>query len=356
MKYDAIIVGASFAGLTIASRLRGNVLLIDRKEIGTGQTSACGTLLNVPQELECMESVLQVYRRGFIHTQKRTIEYDLPYAFCAFDYARFCQSLAKRSKADFLKARVLGLDDGHLMTDKGEYKATCLIDASGWRAVLANSVERDFVDFCTMSFGIGTTVGYQAEGIHFWMDQGVIKGGVGWLFPCGSKARVGVGSYIGETSLRKTLSSFLSDFGLPLAEVHGGFFPWRLRRPAVGKIFVVGDAAGQCEPLTGEGIRPAIYFCLKCAEAVQQVIDGRIGLEEGLQHYKQQVRIYQRYYPSLCHFLLHWYHGHAALESVLKRDTPCETRCTSADAERSRQTDRGYTAVVHCKGRDNQNR
>ena len=58
MKYDAIIVGASFAGLTVASRLRGNVLLIDKKEIGTGQTSACGTLLNVPQELECMDSVL----------------------------------------------------------------------------------------------------------------------------------------------------------------------------------------------------------------------------------------------------------------------------------------------------------
>jgi flavin-dependent dehydrogenase len=35
MKYDAIIVGASFAGLAVASRLRGNILLIDKKEIET---------------------------------------------------------------------------------------------------------------------------------------------------------------------------------------------------------------------------------------------------------------------------------------------------------------------------------
>ena len=380
MKYDAIIVGASFAGLTVASRLRGNVLLIDKKEIGTGQTSACGTLLSVPQELECMDSVLQVYRRGFIHTENRTIEYELPYAFCAFDYARFCQSLAKQSKADFLKARVLGLDDGHVTTDKGEFKATCLIDASGWRAVLASSVERDFVDFSTMSFGIESTVNYEGEGLHFWLDPQLIGRGVGWLFPCGRQARFGVGSYIGETSLRKALSSFLSDFGLQLADVHGGFFPSKLRRPTVSSTFLVGDAAGQCEPLTGEGIRPAIYFGLKCAEAVQQVIDGRIGLEEGLQYYKQQVRVYQRYYsflelfqkyllrlpnswqtrlltffsyPSVCHFLLHWYRGHAALESVPKRDAPWETRCTFAGVKRSRQTDKGHTAVVHCKGGGN---
>ncbi len=59
MKYDAIIVGASFAGLTVAFRLRGNVLIIDKKEIGTGQTSACSTLLNTLQALACTDSVLQ---------------------------------------------------------------------------------------------------------------------------------------------------------------------------------------------------------------------------------------------------------------------------------------------------------
>ncbi len=36
MKYDAIIVGASFAGLAVATRLRRNVFVIDKEEAGTG--------------------------------------------------------------------------------------------------------------------------------------------------------------------------------------------------------------------------------------------------------------------------------------------------------------------------------
>src|SRR5690348_11552083 len=41
--WDAIVVGASFAGLAAARALTGSgrVLLIDRQPIGAGQTSAC---------------------------------------------------------------------------------------------------------------------------------------------------------------------------------------------------------------------------------------------------------------------------------------------------------------------------
>ena len=39
--HDAIIAGASFAGLILADNLDGDILLIDRKEIGSKQTSAC---------------------------------------------------------------------------------------------------------------------------------------------------------------------------------------------------------------------------------------------------------------------------------------------------------------------------
>ncbi len=89
VEYDAIIVGSSFAGLAVASRLRGNILLIDNGEIGAGQTSACGTILSVSDRIDCMDSVLQVYNTGFIHTPSKTIEYDLPYPVCSFDYQKF---------------------------------------------------------------------------------------------------------------------------------------------------------------------------------------------------------------------------------------------------------------------------
>ncbi len=347
MKYDAIIVGASFAGLAVASRLRGNILLIDKKEIGTGQASACGTTLNVLEALGCLDSVLQVYNVGFIHTSSKTIEYKLPYPFCAFDYQKFCQTILKQVEAKIIKANVRGVTDGCVMTDEGAFHGTCIIDASGWRAVLASSLERDFVDRSKLSFGIETTVNHEGDGLQFWLDPGVIKGGVGWLFPCGSQARFGIGSYLGDTKLEPRLKSLLSNFRLQVAEIHGGFLPWRMRRPTVGRIFLVGDAAGQCEPFTGFGIKPALYFGLKCADIVQRVMNREISLDEGLQHYSELVRTYHRHYtfleklqklylalPNSCliwllqivsyqpifNFILEGHQRHTSLEEVLRPD------------------------------------
>ncbi len=60
-EYDAIIAGASFAGLIAADNIEGNILLIDRKEIGSGQTSACATFTSVLEGLGCSNSILQEF-------------------------------------------------------------------------------------------------------------------------------------------------------------------------------------------------------------------------------------------------------------------------------------------------------
>ncbi len=212
---------------------------------------------------------------------------------------------------------------------------------------MASSVERDFVPRSKLSFGIETTVNYEGEGLHFWLDPRVIERGIGWLFPCGSQARFGVGSYVGDANLGPRLVSLLSDFRLQSADVHGGFFPCRLRKPTVGKTFLVGDAAGQCEPFTGFGFRPALYFGLRCADIVQRVIKREISLEEGLQHYNELVRTYHRHYTFLgglqklllvlpnsrltrlldlisyqpvFNFILEWHQRHTSLEEVLIPD------------------------------------
>lgn len=51
IKYDAIIAGAGFAGLSLATRLKGNVLLINKYNIGEHNISACGTLVKTMQKL-----------------------------------------------------------------------------------------------------------------------------------------------------------------------------------------------------------------------------------------------------------------------------------------------------------------
>ena len=61
--YDAVIVGASFAGLAAASQLQGagRVLLVDREPPGTGQTSACATLLAVLERLDALDALEQIH-------------------------------------------------------------------------------------------------------------------------------------------------------------------------------------------------------------------------------------------------------------------------------------------------------
>src|SRR6266481_9276343 len=114
--YDAIIVGASFAGLAVARRLEGRVLLLDRNEVGAVQTSACGTPLWVPQALGVADSVLQIHDKLTVRAPTRTVTYDLSEVpFCTFDYRRFCSGLLDQTQARFLRASVTGMEDGAVL-------------------------------------------------------------------------------------------------------------------------------------------------------------------------------------------------------------------------------------------------
>ena len=73
----------------------------------------------------------------------------------------------------------------------------------------------------------------------------------------------------------------------------------RLLPPTTDGIFAVGDAAGQCLPLTAEGIRPALYFGGECGRIVQRILDDRQPREAGLEAYRRLVARYRRPYRIL---------------------------------------------------------
>src|SRR3989337_3864459 len=104
--YDVLIAGGSFAGLAAAVPLRGRrVLLVEPHEIGAVQTTACGTLLAVLQATGTVDSLHQIHNSLVLHLGDETIEYPLPYAFCTFDYRRFCQLLLAQPDAAVVPAR-----------------------------------------------------------------------------------------------------------------------------------------------------------------------------------------------------------------------------------------------------------
>lgn len=288
--YDVIIVGASFAGLAVARQLRGEVLLLDRNEVGAVQTSACGTPLWVAQALGVGKSVLQVHDRLVLHTPGRTVIYDLSdVPFCTFDYQRFCQGLLVQCRVRFLRTGVTGFTESGVETGEGRFSAPLLVDCSGWRGVLVNGGEVTVPVGRAFSFGIETKAPPMNNGLFFWLDSRVVSQGLAWLFPVADGSLIGLGSYVGETKLTAGLCRFLEEFRAFPARYHGTYFPNDLRPATVGRIFAVGDTAGHCFPLTAEGIRPALFFGQECGKIIQQILDGGLSHEEGLACYRRLV-------------------------------------------------------------------
>lgn len=302
--YDVIIAGASFAGLAVAQEIEGKVLLIDRMQIGKGVTSACVTFRPVIEEVGAEDSILQEFTEAVLHIPSKTLSFKINPPFCSFDYQAFCRSMLGRIRADMLIATVSGLDGNRVLTDKGDFHAKVVVDSTGWRSALASSIDNSFQHHTKrrLSFGYETLVPYQDEKLHFYYQPKWLGRGYAWVFPCGEKSRFGIGNYTGKTGLKREFSSFLSHFGQKVESLHGGFFPHRLRKPVVGKLFVVGDAAGMCFPGSGEGIRQAVFFGLRCGQIIQKILDGKIELSEGLGAYQALVYERAKYYSFLFNF------------------------------------------------------
>jgi hypothetical protein len=112
-----------------------------------------------------------------------------------------------------------------------------------------------------------------------------VDGGVGWVFPRQETASFGLGSYFGATHLRQPLKTFVERFDEHPDGLHGTYFTHTFRAPTAGRVFVVGDAAGMCLGLTGEGIRPAMFFGEACGQTIRRILAGQITLKAGLGEY-----------------------------------------------------------------------
>lgn len=287
-EYDAIIAGASFAGLTAADNIVGNILLIDRKEIGTRQTSACATFTSVLEGLGCTNSIFQEFDTLVLHIPEER-EVELVEPISTFDYEKCCKTIAHRIKAKIIRAEVKGVTGQTVITCPGNFDSQCILDCTGWRAALASSLNKDYVDRKKLVFGIESEVDYTDDRLHFFVDPEIIRQGAAWIFPIGNKSRIGLASYAGKTNIMPELSGFLKTMNLEVEDIHGGYIPSGLREPVVGNIFMVGDSAGMAPPATSEGIRYAIRYGRECARIVQNLIEGDKTLDRGLCEYRDIV-------------------------------------------------------------------
>src|SRR3954471_1885282 len=287
-QFDVLICGASFAGLAVARELAGSrarVLMIDRYDIGERQTSACAVPTDWMRALGVEESLRQTFSELVIHTPFGTSRYELPWTFSTFDYRTLCELLDAQNDAEFETAKVDGRTGLTVHTDRGDLSAPLVVDALGWKRVLAGAEGMVQPPDAPLSRGLEVHPGGASDDLEIWIDRRYVPAGYGWSFPARDELRIGVGSFDPRFHVKDTTVLLADDLGSEPVGYQGNWIPHRLRTAAEDGVFFAGDSAGPCLPLTAEGIRTAFYFGIACGHELRAVHAGARTREEALERY-----------------------------------------------------------------------
>ncbi|CAA9482362.1 MAG: geranylgeranyl reductase [uncultured Solirubrobacterales bacterium] len=291
---DVLVCGASFAGLAVARELAGarradgapaRVLMLDRYEIGERQTSACAAPTGWLEALGLTDALRQTFRDLVINTPHGTSRYRLPWSWSTFDYPTLCELLDDQNDATFETAKVEGRSGATVHTDRGDVSAPLIVDALGWRRMLAPVDTRVQPPDAPLSRGLEVHPGGAGDELEIWIDRSYVREGYSWSFPAGEEVRIGVGSFDPRAHVKEPTVRLAEDLGTEAVGYQGNWIPHRLRPAAEDGIFFAGDSAGHCLPLSAEGIRTALYFGIACGRELRDVLEGRTTREAALRRY-----------------------------------------------------------------------
>lgn len=289
--YDAIVIGAGPAGLTVAKVLtaRGLECLVieQNNEIGQPVSTSGASWFSDMIKLGIPEAYLNpIFRVTIVAPNEEvTTSFEEPSA-CILDVSavyKFLASQAQQNGAELVlgtKAKDVFLEDGYVKGVRTEIdsrlrivKSKAVVDASGMAAVFVRKL--GFLRNWTRR-GVGVQYNVECSGIDshravLFLGRKVAPSGYGWFFPWKSDlARVGVGMIRPDTNANP--DSFAKDLLANVSVLYGqrfkvlgketGVFPCSgaLDAMVTNGFLAVGDAAGQGSPLHGEGIRYAIRF------------------------------------------------------------------------------------------------
>jgi len=318
--YDLIVVGGGPAGSSAAfqaSKLGIKVALLEKEDsiAETVRTSGV-TWMECVKEFEIPEDCYNPIKNYSFCSPKNevTISDTIPHA-AVLDVRktyRFLASLAEKNGTDiFLKTNVKDV----IRNKKGDvigviantkdggiqFFGKIIIDASGFGSVVSKSM-----GFVTQwkKFGVGAEYEATAENVDsqtWWLmvGQKYSPAGYAWIFPTGENTvRIGVGVGKPESSVDPTerLKEIINEKMGPISklgkitptEFHYGLIPNEglSRKTVYNNLILVGDSAGQANPLVLEGIRYAIRFGRIAGEVSAQAVKSGKTDESSLLPYE----------------------------------------------------------------------
>jgi flavin-dependent dehydrogenase len=231
------------------------------------------------------DSIRQTFDTLVVHTPHVDVDFRLPWTFSTFDYRELCGLLWDQCEAQFETGKVEGRSGTTVQTDRGELSAPLIVDALGWKRVLAGN-EYQPPD-APLSRGLEVHPHGASEQLEIWIDRGYVPAGYGWSFPARDEVRIGVGSFDPRFHVKEPTVRLAEDLDADAVRYQGNWIPHKLREATADEIFFAGDSAGHCLPLTAEGIRTAFYFGIACGRELRAVVDGRSTRDAALRRYAE---------------------------------------------------------------------
>ena len=296
-QWDAIIVGSGPAGCAAAFDLATAgraVLLLDKADFPRHKACAGGLTRKSLRALRY--SVAPVVREtvSAIVVERRSGEAATlasRNAVCAMtvrqELDHFCWQQTVAAGAQFARiGAITGVDAGRdgvtLRTAEREYRGRFLLGADGVHSRVRQLMYGDRPGWFRRGFALEARVypkNGQSRDLVF--DFGSVLQGYGWVFPKGDHLNVGLGVYndTGQEKLdRARLEAYIAErFGEAHAEHVTGQYLGFGAESAPGaeeRVFLVGDAGGFADALTGEGIHGAIASGQAAAAAIEGELRG----------------------------------------------------------------------------------
>jgi flavin-dependent dehydrogenase len=202
----------------------------------------------------------------------------------------YCLQQTLRAGAQFARiGAIAGIDvDGDgvvLRTAAGEYRGRFLIGADGVNSRVRHLVCGENVEWFRRGFALEAEVRTAGNDTDLVFDLAPVRQGYGWIFPKHDHMNVGLYTESAEQKVdRPRLEHYIRERlgDATVGKITGQYLGFGAERASASgaRVFLVGDAGGFADPLTGEGIYGAIASGQAAAAAIDGELRGRMKAEE----------------------------------------------------------------------------